>query len=402
MKSIQFAFLVASALSGLGLSVGAAGCSSDDNNDNGGGGQGATYHAELAGNQETPAVATTATGTADFTLSADKKTLSYHVKHNVANATVAHIHLGSALEAGNIAYELSPVSPDMSGTITFTGANDVANLDAAKFYVNVHSQLHGGGEIRGQLLHPGETLYVANLTGAQETPPIASPGVGTSAIILDAAKENITFHVKTSLTPSASHIHTGIATQAGPITIDFKPTSSLIDGTSAISKAQVTDLTEGRMYVNVHTTANPKGEIRGQLLLPGETLYSAEMKPSNEVVVAPNPDPSKTSTATGSAQFILSADQKSLKYEELFTGLVATAAHIHQAPAGSNGDIVHPFPTIDKDGTHVQGVLTGTDATKPFTATDVTNLNTVPSIYYANAHSKAFTAGEIRGQIQKQ
>ncbi len=410
MKSIRVMFLVA----GVGACLGAAGCSSDDGNgtsygagggsnngsggDAGGGGgsssdSGAgtmTYHADLIGASETPPVQTAATGTADFVLSADKKSLSYHIKHNVQNATVSHIHVGFAQEPGNIVFPLSPVSSDMSGTIALTNADDLANLDGARFYVNVHSSANPKGEIRGQLLHTGDTLFVASLTGAQETPPNASTATGNASVVLDAAKQNILFHVNSTLTPTASHIHTGLATQAGPITIDFMPTSPVFNGTKPITAAQVTDLVEGRMYVNVHTAAFAKGEIRGQLILPGETLYSAAMNGQNEATPV-------TTNATGNAQFILSADRKSLRYEELFTGLTATVAHIHQGAAGVNGPVKHPLTLIDS-GAGAKGTLSWPD----FTPDDVTALDTSPSIYYTNAHTAANPNGEIRGQIQKQ
>ena len=234
---------VSCSLAALVLAVGAAGCSGDDSSgtppadggttkdgqvsqDGGGtqdsgngdagltdgsslgdapdGASGTSFVATLSGAEETPAVATTATGTGMFTLSADKKTLTYHVTQNVAGATAAHIHLGDGGESGAVVFPLTPFSADMTGTITLAAA-DAANLEQGKFYVNVHSPAHTGGEIRGQILHPGDKLYVATLTGAQETPPVTSVGAGTSAMILDAAGANIRYHVKvTGITPTAA------------------------------------------------------------------------------------------------------------------------------------------------------------------------------------------------------
>jgi hypothetical protein len=41
--------------------------------------------------------------------------------------------------------------------------------------------------------------------------------------------------------------------------------TSPIKGTATLTDAQVADLMAGKYYVNVHTAANPAGEIRGQL-----------------------------------------------------------------------------------------------------------------------------------------
>ena len=423
MKRNRLSF--ASSLAALVLSVGAAGCGGDDSSgapsvdggsakdgqvsqDGGGtqdsgnrdagltdgstvgdaadGATGTSFVASLSGAEETPAVATTATGAGTFTLSADKKTLTYHVTHNVAGATAAHIHLGDGGEAGAVVFPLTPFSADMTGTITLATA-DAANLEQGKFYVNVHSPTHTGGEIRGQMLHPGDKLYVATLTGAQETPPVTSAGTGTSAVIVDAAGANIRYHVKvTGITPTAAHIHNGLGGIAGPVVHPLTPVATTIDGTVAALATDAADLADGHFYVNVHTTLNAGGEIRGQLMVAGETLYTAIMSPANEV------PPVVGSTAEGGAQFILNYAKSSIRYEAAFKNLVATAAHIHTGAVGINGNVLYPL-TLD-------AAKKGAKGTQAVVAADVTALDA--SGLYANAHSTVNTGGEIRGQITKQ
>ncbi|WP_394824703.1 CHRD domain-containing protein [Pendulispora albinea] len=402
MKSSHCVVLVASSLAGLGLP--AVACSGDDSNSPGrdagtdtnkpdsnradSGPWPTAYHAELNGYQETPqVVATTATGKADLVLSADKKTLSYRVQHNVQNLTDAHIHVGAAMESGSIVYSISPLGNTMEGTIPIVSADDVPNLDSAKWYINLHSSTNHGGEIRGQILHPNEILYVASLNGGQEVPPSGSAATGTAAVVLRADTQELLYHVKTSLAPTMAHIHTGLAAKAGDVAIDFAATTGIIDGKKPITAAQVTDLAEGRLYVNVHTTLKPAGEIRGQLVLPGEVLYSGSMTGAKEV-------PSTPSTATGIAQFILAPDSKSIRYEAVFSGMVATMAHIHFGAAGANGDVVNTLNLVN-NGAGVKGTLFGADAG----ATDLDKLNT--GQYYINAHSATYPNGEIRSQIQK-
>jgi hypothetical protein len=132
------------------LSLGTSACSSSSS---GGTTSGATitYGATLDGAHETPAVTTTATGMATFTLSADKATLSYHITQNVMGASAAHIHTGVLGQAGAVVYPITPVSADMTGTISLTHATDVPSLDGAMFYVNIHSPANPNGEIRGQI-----------------------------------------------------------------------------------------------------------------------------------------------------------------------------------------------------------------------------------------------------------
>jgi hypothetical protein len=350
------------------------------------------YAATLDGNQEAPVVATSATGTATFTLSADKTTLAYHVTHTVTGGIAAHIHLGAAGENGSVIFPLTPFSADMTGTILLSSAGDASPspqsladaLAKGLLYVNVHSTTNPGGEVRGQILNPGDSLYVATLTGAQETPPVTSTGTGHAAVILNATLTSIRYHLDTSLTPTNAHIHKGIASLAGPIVFPFMPIAQTIDGTTAVTDADAADLAAGHFYVNVHTAAHSGGEIRGQLLRPGQVLYAAAMSPANEV-------PGLTgSAATGGGQFVLGADKTSLAYEVVINGITPTAAHIHSGPVGTNGPVVYPLMLA----------APGAKGTLTVNAADVTALDT--SVYYCNAHTTANPGGEIRGQIVKQ
>ena len=350
----------------------------------GGGEAGAavTYTAVLSGAEEVPPVTTSATGSATFTLSADRTQLTYLVTHNVTGGTASHIHLAAAGEIGAIIYPFTPFSSSMSGTLTITTA-DADNLEQGKLYVNVHSVANPGGEIRGQILHPGESLWVAKLTGSQETPSVTSSGTGTAAVILGAAKASIRYHVNTTgLTLTNAHIHKAIATIAGAVIYPFSPIASTMDGTIAIAVADAQDLADGHWYVNVHTAAHPGGELRGQLVLPGEILYSASLSGANEV-------PPVTTSATGGAQFILDPTGTDLRYEAVFTGLTATASHIHTGTVGVNGPVLYPLTLITG----------GAKGTQAITADDLTALNA--GGLYINAHTVANPGGEIRGQIGK-
>jgi trimeric autotransporter adhesin len=343
----------------------------------------ATFVASLSGAQEVPPVVTAAMGSATFTLSADRTQLTFSVTHTVVGGTASHIHLAAAGENGAVIYPFTPFGATMTGTLAITTA-DADNLEQGKLYVNVHSATNPGGEIRGQILHPGDTLWVANLTGGQETPPVTSAGTGHGAVIMDATNANLRYHVVTTgLTLTGAHIHKGIATIAGAVIHPLTPLGATIDGTVATSGTDAQDLMDGLLYVNVHTAANPGGELRGQLMMPGEILYSASMSGANEV-------PAVTTTATGGAQFILGVTGTSLRYQAAFTGLTATASHIHTGAVGVNGPVLYPLTLT----------ATGAAGTQAITAGDVTTLDA--GGFYVNAHTSANPGGEIRGQIAKQ
>lgn len=129
------------------------------------------YKAELSGKNEVPAVQTSATGEAEFTLPANE-TMKYRVNvTGISNATMAHIHMGKVGQNGDVIVDLlnNPQSKDKDtaygmifrGNITdsiLTGPMKGKTLDdlaaaieSGDTYVNVHTTDHAKGEIRGQL-----------------------------------------------------------------------------------------------------------------------------------------------------------------------------------------------------------------------------------------------------------
>jgi hypothetical protein len=111
--------------------------------------------------------------------------------------------------------------------------------------------------------------FTARLVGRSETPPTASDGKGEVAASLDTETRVLTYKVTFSgLTGPATmaHFHGPAKTgQSAPPTITVDDPSSPVSGHAALTEAQITDLRKGLWYFNVHTTANPGGEIRGQL-----------------------------------------------------------------------------------------------------------------------------------------
>jgi hypothetical protein len=119
------------------------------------------------------------------------------------------------------------------------------------------------------------TTFTATLTGAQETPPNASPATGTGTVTLNDAQTTITVSLSFAGLVGAStaaHIHGPAAPGVPapvifPLTIPLGVTTGSVTGaTFAVTPAQVADLRAGLWYFNVHSTVFPGGEIRGQIL----------------------------------------------------------------------------------------------------------------------------------------
>jgi len=113
------------------------------------------FHADMTGPSEVPANTTAGTGAVDATLDTAAKTLAYTVTWSnlTGPATMAHIH-GPAPAGKNAGVIVplgdSPVSP-IKGTSPLTDAQITA-LENGMYYVNVHTDAHKPGEIRGQLV----------------------------------------------------------------------------------------------------------------------------------------------------------------------------------------------------------------------------------------------------------
>jgi hypothetical protein len=110
----------------------------------------------------------------------------------------------------------------------------------------------------------------ATLDGKSEVPPNASAGTGTADIDYDAATKKLSWKLTysgLSGPATAAHFH-GPAEPGKNSSVAVAipgATTSPAAGSATLTDAQAADLMAGKYYVNVHTAANPGGEIRGQV-----------------------------------------------------------------------------------------------------------------------------------------
>jgi hypothetical protein len=111
--------------------------------------------------------------------------------------------------------------------------------------------------------------YKATLTTGAEVPPKTTPGHGEALISLDTTTKMLRWVVTYSdLTGPATmgHFHGPAAPGANAaVVVPFANAASPIIGSATLTDAQMKDLMSGKYYVNIHTAANPGGEIRGQV-----------------------------------------------------------------------------------------------------------------------------------------
>lgn len=366
---------------------------SDQGGDNGGGDDsGSTtpgYQATLSGYEVVPTVATAASGSATFALSADGTTLTYDVTLMPASLapTAVNLHLGAVGENTGTTHQLTPVSAHMTGQVSL-GLDEQTALTQGQLYIDVQTAAHPNGELRGQIVLSGSEIFVARLTAAQEVPPGTSAYEAHASFIMSPDQGSLLYHVSTTATPTDVRLHRGIGGINGQVAYDLPIGAGLpLDGTLPIGGAAANgdpvDLENGRFYVNIITQQDPAGELRGQLVHPAEQLFTGILAGSNEV-------PPSGSLATGGAQLVLSADQTSAKYEIVVSGIIPTGADLDRGFPGQPGSTMYGL-TLDQTG--AQGSL-------GLSAADVQTL--ILGGTYANVKTASNPSGDLRAPLVRQ
>ena len=114
--------------------------------------------------------------------------------------------------------------------------------------------------------------FTTQLRGGNEVPPVASSGNGQVDAVLNTDTNLLRWRVtfaNLSSPAKAGHFHgpAAVGANAGVVLPYPGQISSPMDGSATLTAAQVEDLKAGRWYANIHTAANPSGEIRGQMTL---------------------------------------------------------------------------------------------------------------------------------------
>jgi hypothetical protein len=120
---------------------------------------------------------------------------------------------------------------------------------------------------------PAATLhFMASLDGKSEVPAIAGSGSGELSATLDTSTKSLDYTLTfsgLSGPATAAHFHgpAAVGANAGvAVPIGGKGPTSPVTGKATLTDAQIKDLEAGKWYANVHTAANPGGEIRGQVM----------------------------------------------------------------------------------------------------------------------------------------
>jgi hypothetical protein len=114
-----------------------------------------------------------------------------------------------------------------------------------------------------------DTAFEATITGGQAVPPNPSGAYGTVTVILNADETEAAYAINFAgleAEQTAAHFHNAPPGEAGPVLFGL-PLGSPLAGIWPVTPSDVIELFAGRVYLNIHSTLYPAGEIRGDLIL---------------------------------------------------------------------------------------------------------------------------------------
>lgn len=188
------------------------------------------------------------------------------IDHDETDPGSPHFFYGSRLGANWIQDSISNNLPPAS-------IIDAAST-APAILANVHVDL----------TQPRQLSASGILTGAAEVPPVTTLTQGSFALLHNIDRNYTEFNI--TITPSTTqpititgmHIHSGVQGANGPVIRNLAPLGNitlplLVTDTLQVSgvvspsftTAELTQFANAGLYINVHTTVNPGGDIRGQI-----------------------------------------------------------------------------------------------------------------------------------------
>lgn len=124
---------------------------------------------------------------------------------------------------------------------------------------------HGG--MRAGMAGMGR-MEAVTLSGANEVPAVFTGAAGTGSVTVGRDRSVKARISVTGMNATAAHIHQGAAGTIGPVIVPFTKSADntfvAADG-AKMTEDQYEAWKAGRTYVNVHSAANPGGEVRAQL-----------------------------------------------------------------------------------------------------------------------------------------
>ncbi len=363
------------------------------------------FKAFMSGAEIVPPANTPAIGVATFNLQKDYMYLDINAQVTGLSGpiTTAQLHYGAPGING----------PEVAWLDTFINGNTIVceipdtffiyDLLAGNIYININTAANPIGEVRGQIYLQSDFAFDIALDGSQEVPPTPSSSTGSGSVTFSPTLDTVYYDVvfdSLLAAPTVAHFHDGIPGVSGPPVVDL---TSSINGNHISGMATslppdfIAKCLLGTIYLNVHSSAFPAGEIRGQVNRLAYEGFAFSIDGSQE-------SPPSPAGASGSGFVSIDPEERSAHYRMVVNDLSGpiTEAHFLNAPPGMNGNPVFdltPYFTAGATNVSASNYWTDNDFWVPFNSSfsDMFMNNEM----YVNFYTSAYPSGEVRGNIMQ-
>ncbi len=352
------------------------------------------FTARLSGANEKPtAVVTQAKGLVTAVVEGNTVTINAVFDSLSGPVIGCHFHKGvSSGTGGTFTNFLTNIRGNRLYVKTTLTDAQIGDMMEDSVYFNVHTTANGSGEIRGQMVFETDYLFDVIATGSQEIPAVTSTAsaVGTFNIsrLLFTTGNKIDYKVTVNGLSGAitgAHLHYGAFGASGSVAYPLAFSGNTLTGSLTVPFTFLDSIFRGLIYMNIHTAANPNGEVRGQVFYEGSGIgFDAAIDGAQAV-------PTNTSTAKGTMYANIRSTLDTLDYAVLVTGIVPNNAHFHKGAVGVSGGVIVALAPV---GASFPNLYAGK---VPMTPALIDAF--IKDSMYVNIHSAAFPNGEIRGQV---
>ena len=238
----------------------------------------------LNSQQEVPAIESNTYGLAFGKVDANlgEVEVNFVLENGSGELQAAHFHNAALGSNGGVVLNLSDIIDGQSGLTTTPFAIDAVFLDqflAGDLYLNIHTEANPSGEARGQIYRVARDGYAFDICPDQElhntsgTEQISGSGIYAINRDMDEAHLMIVANDLTSGFEGA-HIHNAPMGENGDVIVNLTDqfTNNGVfsyyteKSDSPVTAGLVEQIQTGNAYINIHTTDNPAGELRGQII----------------------------------------------------------------------------------------------------------------------------------------
>jgi len=276
--------------------------------------KGLSFDANGTGTQMVPSITSVGQSVCVLRLSTNLDTLYFDAVADTlsSNLDYAHMHIGNAgFPYGAVQLDFTPfiVGRRVKGMIPglSAGSTPYRMLISNVAFV-FHTALKPNGELRGQIIRYAREGYSINMNGNQVVPSVTSLAYGAGIVSTDRFDDNMHYLWNAgslSATATGAHFHLNTTGFNGPQIYDM--TSIMVaSGTNVSAEgywnstdappflpANSLQFSKDSIYLDIHNSAFPNGEIRGQVASGYSSTFEIITVPENinevSVSVMPNP-----------------------------------------------------------------------------------------------------------------